>query len=119
MSDVRRTAKDVAQIPKLGPFMASKVGIRKATKVAGFIAAWGIAYEALKLGRAITIDEFSDYWGMSRAKGFRDYQAYKEIWPRDFSPLRVWKWCKAHGVDAAASRDVATAQVFAVKGLAV
>lgn len=116
MSDSLRGLKE---IPRLGPFMASQLGsFRKAAKVANFIAGWGIAYEKLHLGRAITIDEYADFWGMSRAKGFREFQLYKEVWPRDFSPLRVWKWCKAHGV-VSRDVDVATAQVMTVNARAL
>jgi hypothetical protein len=106
-------------VVRLGPFMTARLGsVRKATKVAGFIASWGIAYEALKLGGAITIDEYADYWNVSRAKAFRDYQLYKQVWPRDFSPLRVWKWCKVHGV-VSRDADVAAAQIFNVKEMVV
>jgi hypothetical protein len=111
MNDSLRGLKE---IPRLGPFMASQLGsFRKASKVASFIAAWGIAYEALHLGRAITIDEYAEYWRMSQAKAYREYQLYKVVWPRDFSPLRVWRWCKTHGVESR-ELQLAAAQVMTV-----
>lgn len=103
----------VAQIPRIGPFMVSKVGWRKAMRCASFIAAWGMAYEDLHLGRAVTIDEVAGHWGRSRATVFRDFQVYKEIWPRDVTPLRVWKWCRSQAV-VAHDRDMAAAQLWNV-----
>lgn len=103
-------------IPRLGPFMVSRVGMRKAMRVAGFIASWGIAYEDLHLGRAITIEEYAEYWHVSRAKAFRDQQAFKEVWPRDFSPLRVWKWCRRQVTQT--DRDMAAAELWNAKSFA-
>jgi hypothetical protein len=109
----RKTLKTAAQIPRIGPFMVSQVGWRKATRCAQFIAAWGAAYEDLHLGRAVTIDEVAAHWGKSRAMVFRDFQIYKEVWPRDVTPLRVWKWCRAQS-ELAGDRDDVAAQLWNV-----
>jgi hypothetical protein len=116
-SDTLRTVKEV---PKLGPYLVFRLGkMRRASKCARFIGAWGIAYEDLHLGRAITIEEYAEYWGMSLATAYRDWALFKEVWPRDFSVLRVWKWCRAQVPERdRAHVDMAAAQLWNARSLA-
>jgi hypothetical protein len=112
--------RTVKEIPKLGPFLVYRLGkMRKASKCATFIAAWGIAYEDLHLGRAITMEEYVEYWGCSTATAYRDWNLFKEVWPRDFSVLRVWKWCRAQVTERERDRvEMAAAQLWNAKSLA-
>jgi hypothetical protein len=117
MSQALRTVKEV---PKLGPYLVFRLGkMRKASKCAAFIAAWGIAYEELHLGRAITIEEYVEFWGCSTATAYRDWGLFKEVWPQDFSVLRVWKWCRAQVPERdRAHVEIAAAQLWNAKSLA-
>jgi hypothetical protein len=82
------------QMVQMGAFITHKVGWRKGLKCADFLSKWGMAYEQMKLGRAPTIEEYADHVGVSRATGYRDLKIFREVWPDDKDPLRVWLWCR-------------------------
>jgi hypothetical protein len=117
MTQALRTVKEV---PKLGPFLVYRLGkMREASKCCAFIAAWGIAYEDLHLGRAITLKEYADFWGTSEATASRDWALFKQVWPQDFSVLRVWKWCRAQVPERERAHvDMAAAQLWNARSLA-
>jgi hypothetical protein len=112
--------RTVREVPKLGPFLVARLGkMRRASKCAWFIGAWGIAYEELHLGRAITIDEYAHYWGLSRATAYRDWGLFKDVWPDDPSVLRVWLWCRSQVEAREPDRvDMAAAELWNARSIA-
>ncbi|HUO69295.1 MAG TPA: hypothetical protein VMU39_00845 [Solirubrobacteraceae bacterium] len=59
----------------------------KASRVASFIALWGLAL--YDLGRnELTVDEYAEWASESRATSFRRQGEYRELWPdRDLNEL--------------------------------
>jgi hypothetical protein len=52
-------------------------GLRRGLKVMSFIVAWGVASE--DLGREITIEEYGEWWKVSRSSAFREQALFREV----------------------------------------
>lgn len=65
-------------------YLTRTVGVRKAYRVVAFVVAWEIA--RTELGDEMTVDEYADYWKVSRATGFREQQAFREAFPMLVTP---------------------------------
>jgi hypothetical protein len=99
------------QSTQLVLFLVSKVGMRKAVKIVTLVAGWGMV--ARKLKREPTWPEYCAYWNESRATYWRDIKLFREVWPDDKSPQRVWEWCEKL-VPARASKDETAAGLMVV-----
>jgi hypothetical protein len=75
-------------------FLAAKVGMRDAVKVATFIIQWGIV--ARRKGRAPTIAEYMVFWSESQATYYRDLARFRKVWPDEKSPQSKWLWVEAN-----------------------
>ena len=104
--------KSVMGVPQpLVVFLAAKVGIRDAVKVAAFVVAWGRCTD--EMGREPNFREYSEHWGQSEAQTYKELRVFHAVWPKDRTPKRVWDWCRDQvGAD---ERDVAVAQALDVE----
>ena len=101
------------QTATLAAVLIDRFGFRKACRVMGFIAAWGIVCESL--GRPPeTIDEYSDWWKQSRAKGFREQKEFRECIALE-TPTPLWEKYGYTGMFVNRNRGVTT---FAVGNMA-
>lgn len=71
-------------------YLAGKIGMRDAVKVATFIVQWGIV--ARRKGREPRPEEYSAYWGESIATYYRELSRFRKVWPEDKSPQVRWRW---------------------------
>lgn len=81
---------DRAEVLKSSKWQAFKVAAKatpKASRVASFVALWGLAL--YDLGRdELTVDEYAEWASESRATAFRRAAEYRELWPeRDVNEL--------------------------------
>lgn len=91
--------------------VVKKVGWRQGLRALTYVAAWGIASDAE--GRSLTVEEYGDYWKESRATAYREFQAFRRVWPNEETPARIWG--KARDRVAERKRpDVAAAQLGAL-----
>lgn len=109
-------------------YLYREMGYRKGTRVAAFIVAWGIYADTLdesvsvpgerrrREGKRSHMDGYISYWKMSRATAYRELAMFREAFPGDEYPDRVW----ALVTDAVGSRrslSVAMAEASVVKGV--
>jgi len=89
-------------------------GIRKATKACAYVAAWGIVCRSC--GHDPDWNEYSDYWGQSRATTGREVQAFRECVPEGVTVAQVWRLVESQVPESCTTRDgaVAVAQCVAV-----
>lgn len=65
--------------------LTQRHGFRKAVWLLQFLAAWAIAVEAHDW-RPIDAEEYAEYWRISRAKGYRDLQKWRALYPNEHTP---------------------------------
>lgn len=58
--------------------------ILKASRLAWFVQAWGIARR--DLGRPPSIEEYAEWWGESRATAYRAQALFREAFPGNDTP---------------------------------
>jgi hypothetical protein len=75
-------------------FLAAKVGIKDAIKVATFLVQWGMV--ARRTGREPTIAEYMVHWSESQATYYRDLARFRKVWPDEKNPQRKWEWIEAN-----------------------
>lgn len=63
------------------------VGMRKAFKAMLYLAQWGIAYEA---EGPMTPEQLSEWWKESRATSFGNQAKFREAFPGEQTPERLW-----------------------------
>jgi len=91
--------------------VVKKVGWRQGLRALTYVAAWGIASDAV--GRPLTVEEYGQHWKESRATAYREFQAFRMVWPKEETPARIW--AKARDSVGERSRaDVAAAQLGAL-----
>jgi hypothetical protein len=67
------------------------VGAIRAYRVMLFISCWGICTQ--KLGRPpVNVEEYSDWWRMSRSQGFREQQLFRDALPMHRTPTDICTW---------------------------
>jgi hypothetical protein len=54
-------------------------GLRKGTRVCSFVTAWAIA--SRRLGRAITVEEYAEYWREEERTAYRRQAEFRELFP--------------------------------------
>lgn len=94
----------------LGFLVVEKVGIRRAIRVFSFVAAWGLASDAV--GHPVTMQEYTDYWRQSLATTYRERDAFKMVWPDLDTPEPIWSKAREHVT--AKRPDLAITQLMAV-----
>jgi hypothetical protein len=65
----------------------AKLGIVKGARVCSFIASWCIASNAL--GRAITIEEYAEWWREDLRTSYRHQARFREVFPQLANPQRI------------------------------
>jgi hypothetical protein len=81
----------VSERPELlSVYLFRKLGWRKGSRVAAFIAAWGIYSEGSPAGER-TLDAYADYWNQSRATAFREQELFRKALPHYETPEAMWR----------------------------
>lgn len=97
-------------------FLISKVGVLKAAKIAGFIAAWGMYSESIEEGGKATIYGCGQFWKRSQASMYREIGLFRRAFPDDHDPERVWQLSKAQVVERQkAKSDQAAGELLEVR----
>jgi hypothetical protein len=101
----------------LGEYLFRKLGYRRGTKAAAFIVAWGLYSDSLGEGESWSVEAYAKYWGESFSTAYRELNVFREAFPDDGYPFRVWGVVR-DSVEARKSRSlpVAMAQVLPVVG---
>ncbi len=74
--------------PTLGAIAIGRLGWRNGGHALTFMACWWITTRSL--GRPPeTIDEYSDWWKQSRAKGFREQAQFRLAFPEYSDPMAL------------------------------
>lgn len=95
-------------------YLARTVGVWRAVKVAGYIAAWGMYSESLSDPEwRRTIAGCGEFWRRSESSMLRDQRGFHEAFPGEDNPERLWQMCKAHA--DLKSRDRATADLLGLQ----
>jgi hypothetical protein len=102
-----------AEVRPLAVVVVEKVGWRQGLRALTFLAAWGLATDAL--GHSVTMKEYTEYWHQSLALSYKEREAFGAVWPELVeTPEVVWDKIK-HQVKSRSSKAVATADVLAVR----
>lgn len=108
----------------LSLYLFRALGWRKGTKVAAFIAAWGIYSDSLSRSAERTLAGYAAYWGESRATSFREQELFRLAFPGELTPEDLWRENRRGVVGTYSSRwawtdadrDSATAAVLSLRG---
>lgn len=87
---------------KLLTIAGQNVGLRKAFQALTFMAAWDRARRALRR-QTLTLDEYADWWKVSRATAFREQARFRDAFPGESTPDRLLdlaegQWIERQGV---------------------
>jgi hypothetical protein len=85
----------MAKSEPLLAYLTRTVGIWRAAKVGGYIAAWGLYSDSLDPGARRSIEGCGDYWRRSHASMWREHRLFHEAFPDEANPERIWQSCKA------------------------
>jgi len=97
----------------LAVVVVEKVGWREGLRAVTFLAAWGLATDAL--GHPVSMKEYAAYWKQSEALTYRERVAFGTVWPESVdNPEVVWEPIKRQ-VRNRSSKAVAAADVLAVR----
>jgi len=97
----------------LAVVVVEKVGWRQGLRAVTFLAAWGLASDAL--GHPVSVKEYTDYWHQSLSLSYKERDAFGAVWPELVdSPEVIWDQIKRQ-VRNRSSKAVATADVLAVR----
>lgn len=100
----------MAKSELLVTYLARTVGVWKAAKVAGYIAAWGI-YVRQRPDEKHTVAGCGDYWRRSEASMWREQREFHKAFPAEKNPDRIWASVEVE-MDQR-NRERATAQLLA------
>ncbi len=100
----------------LSVYLFRALGWRKGTKVAAFVAAWGIYSDSLSRNAERTLAGYAAYWNESRATSFREQELFRLAFPDHLTPESLWQGLRRDVSRAEGDRDSATATVLAVRG---
>lgn len=97
----------------LAEYLVGRVGLRRATNVAAFIAAWGIYSEQSPAPHSM--DGYASFWKMSVATAYRERDVFRMCFPAERVPDRVWASVR-RVYDAKAGREVVGARLLSATG---
>jgi hypothetical protein len=95
-------------------YLFRKLGWRKGSRVAAFIAAWGIYSDSQGSGER-TLDGYAAYWRQSRATSFREQELFRLAFPQHLTPEPLWRSIR-RSVDRSADRDSVAGKVMTLRG---
>ena len=64
-----------------------RAGLRKASSIGAFIIAWLTVHH--ELGERPTVEQYADWWKVSRATAYREQAEFREVWPEFLTPSDV------------------------------
>lgn len=97
-------------------YLVSRVGIRRAVKVAGFVVAWGI-YSEKSGDDPLTVKGYSAYWRQSLALSYKEREMFRIAFPEDETPDRLWAFFRREYRAKQAERsDKVSAQLLSIEG---
>jgi len=99
----------------LSVFLFRQVGWRKGSKVAAFIAAWGIYSESLRPADERSLLGYAVFWGESRATAFREQELFRLVFPQLSTPEPLWRTIR-RSVVRSDDRDAVAGTVMVVRG---
>ena len=73
--------------PSLLEVAVRRVGPLKGAKVLSFMIAWDVVRQ--ELGYEPTIEEYGEWWKVSRATAFREQAAFRACCPGESNPARL------------------------------
>jgi hypothetical protein len=97
-------------------YLFRTLGWRRGTKVAAFVAAWGIYSDSLSRSAERTLAGYASFWHESRATSFREQELFRVAFPEHLTPESLWRELRRDVSRADGDRDSATATVLAVRG---
>ena len=91
-------------------------GLRKSYVAVSFLIEWSIAMR--KLGDEMNVDQFAEWWAVSRSQAFRRQAIYRECFPEFLDPLDLLavvglKFVKRDELPDAVAEVFSTPMVFA------
>jgi hypothetical protein len=102
MSAPSRVAQGQENGQPLLTIASKRVGLRRAFGTLAFMAAWDVARTRTRREK-LTLDEYADYWRVSRATAFREQARFREAFPSEQTPdalldLAATQWDVRTGV---------------------
>lgn len=91
-------------------YLTRTVGVWKAAKVGGYIAAWGI-YAQNRPDERHTVEKCGEFWKRSNASMWRDQREFHKAFPNEENPERIWQLA---AVQQQKNREKATADLLVV-----
>jgi hypothetical protein len=83
--------------------LVREIGFRKTVRVMAFVSAWGICTEALGRPPA-SIEEYAGWWTEGFSTACRERAMFREAFPGESTPERMWERVKAHRAELAESK---------------
>jgi hypothetical protein len=77
-----------SQPTSLFEYARKRVGFRRSVQVFTFMVAWDHARRAMR-HESITLDEYADWWKVSRSTAFREQSRFREVFPAEATPDRI------------------------------
>jgi hypothetical protein len=99
----------------LAEYLFKKVGLRKGTRAAAFIVAWGIYMDSLPPEKKANMYGYSGYWKQSEATSYRELDVFHQAFPNEKYPDRIWAKARSVVLDRKAL-TAATGQAMAAVG---
>lgn len=96
----------------LAEYLFKKVGLRKGTRAAAFIVAWGLYAESVPPESTPTMVGYTAYWKQSEATSYRELDVFHQAFPTERYPDRIW-WKARSAVQDRKSLSAATGQAMA------
>lgn len=96
----------------LAEYLFKKVGLRKGTRAAAFIVAWGLYMDSLPPESKPTMVGYSAYWKQSDATSYREFDVFHQAFPDEKYPDRIWEKARSAVHDRKAL-SAATGQAMA------
>lgn len=78
-------------------FAATGGSYVRAAKVAAFVVAWSVVTH--DLDREPTVEEYAEFWGMSRRQAFYEQARFREVFPQLETPAPMVELLDAAGQD--------------------
>lgn len=88
------------------------VGLRKAIRLLLFITQWGYVQEFYR-GPLKNLEEYAEWWHVNERNAYRDQKLFREAFPNDTNPNRLWEQLQAVNPQA----EAITAQINRIRSL--
>jgi hypothetical protein len=98
----------------LGVYLFRSIGMRRGTRAASFLVAWGIYSDSLGPEGSPNMYGYESFWGISTATAYRERADFLRAFPGENTPERIWQLIRPNMLDIGTDRDQATGKVLAV-----